>query len=400
MTRRFVGTVSGVLLLSFSLAGCLAPSPVSSGAVDPSPTLEARVADVDSGAARKPATRDRRVDTVAAPPSSNLDLSAAVPALVRLAPDFALVRPSLETRAVEPFEEEGAEEPKSGEPDLAELAQKSNNPLSDVWLMLFQNDYTYLDGDLISGTRQLNSLKFQPVMPIPLFEEKWNLIVRPVFSYVSVPLDDDIGDSLGVGTTDVIGETGGGGADPFGRTNGFGDTALLTLLGPNRLDGFVWGGGATQIFPTAEDDVLGQKKYQAGPAAIALRLGKESGGLGLENWNLGFLAQHWWSYAGDDDRDETSLTDVQYFLNWRMNATQLVGMTPNIRYNWKADGGDRLSLPVGLGTIGLVKIGPLPVRWGLELQYYVVQPDPISQDWNIKFFFSPIIPNLLKKKKE
>ena len=110
------------------------------------------------------------------------------------------------------------------------------------------------------------------------------------------------------------------------------------------------------------DDVLGQGKWQAGPAAIALNLGKEHGHLGLESWNIGFLAQQWWSYAdaGSSDRDEQNQSDIQYFLNWKMNDTQLIGMTPNIRINWKADDSDdRLSLPVGLGTIGLFKLGKL-----------------------------------------
>jgi len=284
---------------------------------------------------------------------------------------------------------------------MAALAQKANNPLSDVWLLLLQNDYSYLDGDLVSGTRQMNSLKFQPVMPIPILDETWNLIFRPVFNFVSAPVDKDLSDLVGVSQGDIVAndDLGALAADPFGRTTGLGDSVLLTLLGPNTTDGLVWGGGVTQIIPTATEDVLGQEKWQIGPAALVLRLGKESGGLGIENWNVGALYQQWWSYAdaGDSDRDETNLSDIQYFLNWRMNETQLIGMTPNIRINWKADDSDdRVSLPIGLGTIGLFKIGRLPGRWGAEVQYYVVQPDNVSPEWNFKLFFSPIILNPFK----
>ncbi len=35
------------------------------------------------------------------------------------------------------------------EPSMAELAQKANNPLSDVWLLIGQNDTTLFGGDLV-----------------------------------------------------------------------------------------------------------------------------------------------------------------------------------------------------------------------------------------------------------
>lgn len=107
--------------------------------------------------------------------------------------------------------------------------------------------------------------------------------------------------------------------------------------------------------------------------------------------------QQWWSYGGDGDRNDTSQMDIQYFLNWRLNDTQLIGMIPNIRIDLKADSGDRLSLPIGLGTIGMFRIGKLPIRWGIEAQYCVVRPDDVGPEWNFKVFFSPIIPNPFKK---
>ena len=81
-----------------------------------------------------------------------------------------------------------------------------------------------------------------------------------------------------------------------------------------------------------------------------------------------------------------------------MNEIQLIGMTPNIRINWRADGGfeDKVSLPIGLGTIGMFKLGPLPVRWGVEVQYYLTQPDDVTPEWNFKVFFAPIILNPFK----
>lgn len=284
------------------------------------------------------------------------------------------------------------ETPASAADDLELMAKKSANPLSDVWMLLFQNDYSTLEGDALPTTKYINSLKFQPVMPVPLSED-WNLIVRPVLQFNSVPIDDDVEDLIGfqddiVGDTDLLGLA----QDPFGRTTGFGDSVLLTLVGPNRLDGMIWGVGISQIFPTAQEDVLGQGKWQAGPAAIVAHLAPDVGG-----FNIGALAQHWWSYSGDGDRQETSQTDIQYFINYRLNKTALVGMTPNIRINWMADGGDeKLTLPIGLGYIDIIKLGPLPFRIGIETQYSLFSPDNAGTDWNFRLIIAPIILNPLK----
>lgn len=285
-----------------------------------------------------------------------------------------------------------AQEP--SEDDLEKIAKMTANPIGAAWMLWTQNDYSRLEGDLISGHEYVNSTKFQPVMPFPVTigGEDWNLLVRPVFQFQSVPLDKDVGELVGVAPDTIQGTPGlaGIGASAFdGRTTGLGDTALLTLLGPNRIDGAVWGVGLTQIFPTASEDVLGQDKWQAGPAVLWAHLAPKPGG-----FNYGFLGQHWWSYAGDDDREDTSQTDIQYFINYRYNKTVLIGMTPNIRYNWKADDSDdKLTLPVGLGISNVIKIGRLPVRIAAEVQYSLVRPDNIGTDWNFRLLFIPVIPN-------
>ena len=95
----------------------------------------------------------------------------------------------------------------------------------------------------------------------------------------------------------------------------------------------------------------------------------------VANWNIGVLAQQWFSYAGDGDREKQNQANIQYFINWKMNATQLVGMTPNITIDYNKRLKEAVSLPIGLGTIGMFRIGRLPLRWGVEAQYFAVQRD-------------------------
>ena len=284
--------------------------------------------------------------------------------------------------------------------DLATLAKKANNPISDAWLLITQNDFTLLEGDATDDTEVFNSFKFQPVISAPVLDGDWNFVVRPVLQFNSVPLDEDVDQLFGVSPNDIVANPSLSeiASSPFGRTTGLGDTVLLTLLGPNTDDGWIYAGGVTQIFPTASEDVLGQGKWQIGPAALVARLGANHGEFDIDSFNIGALAQQWWSYAGDDDRDGTNQADIQYFLNWKANPTTLIGMTPNIAINWDANGGfdEKVALPVGLGVIDMFRIGKLPVRWGIEGQYYLTGPDELRREANLKIFVAPIIPNLLK----
>ena len=256
-----------------------------------------------------------------------------------------------------------------------ELSRQLNNPVSSVWSMVFQNNYTQLKNDFgdVPGwdegdDKWFYNLTFQPVLPLPLTGE-WNLINRPV-----IPIFAD---------RPVLE------ADGFDEVDGMGDIALVSLLSPAKTVGsFLWGAGPTFIFPTASKDELGQEKWQAGPAAVGLHLGKE--------WIFGAFPQHWWSFAGNDDRKSTSQTNIQYFI-WRLFPGQWqVGTAPNILIDWKADDDNKLTLPVGLGVGKLFKIGGLPIKFILEGQYAAIHPDDFGQRWNIRFTLTPVLPSLVK----
>jgi hypothetical protein len=267
-------------------------------------------------------------------------------------------------------ESEDSSEGESAE-DLAEISQKLNNPLADLWMLFFQHDTTFWEGDLTDGgTRIQHSLKFQPVMPIPINDD-WRVVLRPVFQINSFDTPRNI-------------------FRDFDRDYGLGDTVFLAVFTPTHLPPkLVLGAGGTFIFPTATDDTLGGEKWAAGPAGTVFYLGNP--------WTLGTVAQHWWSYAGDDDRKDISLTDFQIILRYRLSPTLQIGMTPNIQYDWKADSDDAWKIPIGIGFDHTTRIGKYPVRWGAELQYYLEQPDSFGPEWGLRFFFIPVIPNPLQK---
>ncbi len=157
---------------------------------------------------------------------------------------------------------------------LEEVSRRLENPLTDLWSLTFQNNLTILEGDALESDEIQNVAFFQPFMPFALGEDKGTMFtLRPVFPWVSNP---EFSQPVISGEQQALNKQ--------GRESGLGDIQLLTLAGPNRQDGVVWGLGTTLKMPTASDEAIGQKKWQAGPAAMFFYIGKP--------WVTGVLAQH------------------------------------------------------------------------------------------------------------
>ena len=250
---------------------------------------------------------------------------------------------------------------------LEEIDQQLNNPLTSLWSLTLQENFTLKKGDLTNSTQTANSFFFQPALPIPVGNDK-TFIARPVIPLVTSPVADS------------------GSKDGFsGHETGLGDIQLLSLYGPDKSDGLVWGIGPTFKFPTATDDLLGAGKWQTGPAAMLLNLG--------DTWTSGLVVQHWWSFAGDDDRASTNQTDLQYIFRRKIPGAASIGMGPTMTIDWQAEEGNRITLPIGLGITKTVRFGKTPVKIRFEPQYSLLKPDDFGTTWNFRFQITPVIPS-------
>jgi hypothetical protein len=288
----------------------------------------------------------------------------------------------------------------SDEVDIADISKKLKNPMADLWMFNFQNDYTAFVSE-IPGTqrRYFNTTSFQPVISVPIGDE-WTLVNRPVFSWVNgeMPTRNTF-DSLGLLNSGGSGFSGGA---PYGgpssitslidvdTDSSLGDFVFLSMIGPADIDKIIWGAGVTTMWPTATDDRFGSEKYSAGPVLTGAYLG--------DKWTVGALAQQWNSYAGDDDRSDVNKMNLQYFLYYNLPNQWTVGMAPNIVADWEQDEDNRWTVPVGLGVSKTLFLGKLPVKVGIEYQYSVIKPDFVGNEQNVRISFTPIIPNLIKMK--
>lgn len=291
------------------------------------------------------------------------------------------------------------------EASLEEISKKLDNPLSDLWLLWTQYDRMQFNGDASHEDRTIGVKYVEPVISIPLGNH-WNLVNRPVLTHIDaeVPDLDFLEDAGSRFEGNFAGKNFGGAgfadiaegildkADWNGKS-AWGDLIFLSMISPQEpvklSDGkLTWGAGVTTMFPTASRDLFGTGKYSAGPAALALYMGPK--------WTFGALGQQWWSFAGDGDRSDVNQMNVQYFWSYNLGNLWQIGATPNITANWQADKGNRWTVPLGIGINKTVKIGRLPVRFGIEVHKTVVQPDTFGEDWAMRFVVIPVVPNMYK----
>ncbi len=140
--------------------------------------------------------------------------------------------------------------------------------------------------------------------------------------------------------------------------------------------------GPTWIFPTATDPTLGGDEWAVGPAALVVYLGPPGSVI------AGAVVQNWFSFAGSGD-ESVNLMDIQLIFRYRATETLNVGFAPNIQYDWAEED---WSIPIGLGFDITTKIGNLPIRFGMEVYYYVDEFEGFDNQMGIRLFVAPVVP--------
>jgi hypothetical protein len=239
----------------------------------------------------------------------------------------------------------GAEEGESQEA----LAKAAQNPVAKLISVPFQNNFNFGVGP--NNAVQYN-LNIQPVIPISLSEE-WNLITRTIMPIINQP-------SPAPGVRSAF---------------GLGDINPTFFLSPANSGKFIWGVGPTFTFPTATDSMLGNGKWDAGPAAVGLTM--------QGHWVVGALANQQWSFAGWGNHAVSAFL-VQPFVNYNLPHGWYLVSSPIITADWKADSGDRWTVPVGGGIGKIQRFGKLPLNLQLQAFYNAVTPDS-GPDWQLRF---------------
>jgi len=244
----------------------------------------------------------------------------------------------------------------AGEDAEADLAKKLANPVAALISVPLQYNYDENFGADDKGSKSV--LNIQPVIPFSLGEE-WNLITRTI-----VPLVDQ--HDIPAGTD----------------KSGTGDIVQSFFFSPKQpVNGWILAIGPVGLYPSASDELLGGEKWGAGPTVLAL---KQTG-----PWTVGFLGNHIWSFAGQDDRQDISLSFVQPFVSYITKTKTTFGLNTESTYDWE---NEQWAVPVNATVSQLLKVGGQIFQVGVGARYWADSPDNGPEDWGLRATLTFLFP--------
>ncbi len=239
--------------------------------------------------------------------------------------------------------------------DGDDLAKQLANPVSSLISVPFQANWDFGIG-LNDATRF--TLNVQPVIPFSL-DDDWNLIIRTILPVIDA-------ESPAPGIDDAF---------------GLGDTVQSFYFSPTQpVNGWIFSAGPVFLWPTATDSLLGSEQWGAGPTALAL---KQTGA-----WTYGIHANHLWSYAGDDARDEVNATFLQPFFSYITQTKTTFTLSAESTYDWERE---QWSVPLNAIISQMFKIGSQPMQVSLGARCYAEGPDG-GPEWGIRAGFTLLFP--------
>jgi len=234
-----------------------------------------------------------------------------------------------------------------------ELAIEKHNPFADQITVPLELSSSL---DVGPGNGTAGGLNLQPAIPVSLGQD-WKLITRPGLSLLLTE-------------------------QPH-RKLGLGDLELQTYLTPGSVHNWIWGIGPVLQAPTATQHELGTGKWSAGPA------------LGLVYmkgpWVNGILANHVWSFAGESDRDNVSLSTLEPVINYNFENGWYLAFDSTMTADWNAPADKRWTIPVGLDAGKAFQIGKQSLSLQFGTYYNVVRAEGAAR-WLVRLQLSFIFP--------
>ena len=207
------------------------------------------------------------------------------------------------------------------------------------------------------------TMNFQPVVPVAMNDD-WNLIARWIMPYIAQPRL----------TTS---------AQP---TSGLSDIVASFFFSPADPRRVVWGLGPVFMLPTTADPLLGSGKWGAGPTIVVL---KQTAG-----WTYGALANHIWSFAGDDftggaPRSDVNATFIQPFLAYTTAGATTFTINSEASANWEAD--EEWTVPVHLVVSKLTRFASTPMSVAAGAAVFAEAPGG-QPDWRLRLVATLLLP--------
>lgn len=242
--------------------------------------------------------------------------------------------------------------------DIEQIMINSQNPLSDLIHLPFQNNFNF--GFYHKNQPQLLT-NIQPIIPFKLNNDI-KLLLRPT---LPVLYQVDIW-------------------RPKKHVFGLGDfnpELYFTTVKENKM---MWGIGPAFLFPTATTKQLGSGTWSAGPALVFVAM--------PTHWVLGFLANNVWSFAKKKNEHSVNLCTFQPFVFYNFDKSWFIVSAPTITATWNSQPSNRWIVPVGGGIGHVFKISEQTLSMSFQSYYNVLTPKDLGTTWTARFTLDFLFP--------
>ncbi len=242
------------------------------------------------------------------------------------------------------------------------LIKASQNPVGNIAILPFQNNWDYSSGQTKTTVWNMN---IQPVVPFML-SPKANLIERVIVPVVNVPPLLDFEHcretAISLGDISVVQRV------PCSAQLGISNIQLQSYYAPKvNPNGFIYGLGPILSFPAATLN-LGTRQWGAGLNAVGLVMPGP--------FVIGMLVTQRWDVAGPSTTPENTLNSflAQPFINFNFGKGWALSEAPIMTANWNQPGDQKWTVPIGLGITNTNTWLKLPMSYNLSYYGNIVRP--------------------------
>ena len=247
-----------------------------------------------------------------------------------------------------------------------ELGQSTQNPLADLTVIPFQNNFSF---DNTQNRETGYILNIQPIFPLQL--KSFKFVNRLTFGLGYMP-----------GITAGSAEIPLGFADD-GQTDGTWGALDLNWTGwitPKPIGDFSWGIGPSVTFPIASDNRLGSGKWSLGASAVFVWQPKK--------WTIDAIFRQLWSVGGSEDRTDVNQLLAQPLIAYNIKDGWAVATMPVITVNWDFPEDQKALVPFGGGVNKLLFLGKIPMLVMCHYYYNAIRPElAASSEFRLQLTF-------------
>lgn len=252
----------------------------------------------------------------------------------------------------------------AAKPSAEEIAAKLANPNAPLASMLFKLQYRTFEGTLPNAEDQTGTtLLFQPSFPFT--RENGDVIFfRPA---IPMLLDQPVFNTA---------------SSSFESESGLGDIGFDLAYGRTTKEGMLYAAGIVASLPTASEDSLGNDRFSLGPEFLFGKISKKHVIIAFPS--------HQWDVGGSGNVD-VNQTNLQLIYTYLPGGGWNVGSAPVMTYNHVTD---ESTIPLNLSFGKTVIWEGRPWKLGMEINYYVENPDAFAPDWMIGLSIAPVVENV------